>query len=483
MKWEVVVGLEIHAQMTTASKLFCHCSAQFGGPPNSQICPICAGFPGALPVLNKTVADYAIRLGLSTNCKINPQNEFARKNYFYPDLPKGYQISQFDHPICSKGFLDVEVEGQKSRIGITRIHMEEDAGKLVHQGSDNIKGATSSLVDLNRSSVPLLEIVSEPDIRSAKEAKAYMEKMHQILRYLDICDGNMEEGSLRCDANISVRHFGQSNLGTKTEVKNLNSFKAVERAINIEVERQVELLEEGGAIIQETRHYNESTNSTRSLRSKEEAHDYRYFPDPDLVPLIIDEAWVKTIRQSLPELAEQRRTRYQLEIGLPEDIASRIVSDRDRADFFERCVAVGTAEPREIANWLVGSILAQLNVAGLSIQKTKLTPAFLCQLIEMIHAGQLSGASAKAILPEIMKTGKSPRELATQKGLFQVSASDEIEHLVMTVIGENPKAVEDIRKGKMQTFGFLVGQVMKKSQGKANAGLVNHSLRKQLLLG
>lgn len=482
MVWEAVIGLEIHAQMTTSSKLFCSCSTQFGGLPNSQVCPVCAGFPGALPVLNKRVVEFAILLGLATHCKVNPVNEFSRKNYFYPDLPKGYQISQFDQPVCLNGYLDVEVEGQKRRVRINRIHMEEDAGKLIHQGSDNINGALSSLVDLNRSSVPLLEIVSEPDIRSAKEAKAYMEKMHQILRYLDICDGNMEEGSLRCDANVSIRQSGHRELGTKTEVKNLNSFKSVERAINLEVARQIEVLEDGLKIVQETRHYDEATNSTKSLRSKEQAHDYRYFPDPDLKPLIIDEAWVQDIQKKLPELAEHRMTRYQTEFELPEDIAFRIARERENADFFEKCVSLKVVSTREIAHWLTGSVFAQLNGLGVGISETKLTSEHLCELIKMIQAGQLSAPSAKSILPEMIKTGRDPHDLTENEGLFQVSDSEEIEKWVEIVIEENPKAVEDVRNGKTQTLGFLVGQVMRKSQGKANAGLVQQSLRTRFLI-
>ena len=479
MEWETVIGLEIHAQLTTKSKTFCSCSTQFGAKPNSQVCPVCTGMPGVLPVLNKNVVEYAIKLGLATNCTITNSNEFSRKNYYYPDLPKGYQISQFDKPICGRGIMPITVEGKIIDIGITRIHMEEDAGKLVHQGSDNIKGATHSFVDLNRSSVPLLEIVSEPDIRSAKEAVAYLEKIKQILQYLEICDGNMEEGSLRCDANISLRKKGDSTLGTKTEVKNLNSFKSVERAIYLEVDRQTEILEEGGRIIQETRHYNEATNSTRSLRSKEEAHDYRYFPDPDLVPIIIDDAWINDLRKSLPELPLARKERYLKDFGLNDYDASIITVEKYFADFFERTLKIAN-KPKEIINWLMGDVTAFLKSKQLSLKDSKLSPELLGSMIDLIAKGTISGKIAKDIIVDILETGKKPETIIQEKGLLQVSDESALTETIVAVINENPESVNSIKAGKPQAIGFLVGQVMKKTGGKANPAVVNKLLKEAL---
>ena len=479
MSWETVIGLEIHSQLKTKSKLFCHCSNHFGNTPNSNVCPVCTGMPGVLPVLNKQVVEFAIKLGLATNCEINKENEFARKNYFYPDLPKGYQISQFDQPICLAGHIDINVEDQAKRIRITRIHMEEDAGKLVHRGSENIKGATHSLSDLNRSSVPLLEIVSEPDIRSAKEAKAYLEKVKQIVQYLDVCDGNMEEGSLRCDANISIRKKGDTELGTKTEVKNLNSFKAVERAINIEIERQIDILEDGGKIIQETRHYNESSNSTKSLRSKEEAHDYRYFPAPDLVPIIIDDNWINSVKSTLPELPEVRKNRFVKEYSLSEYDADIMTLDKYAADFFEDTIKF-IKKPKEIANWLMGDVTKFLNNNNTTLCETKLTPHNLAKLIGLITNSVITGKIAKDLIVDILKDDTDPEQLVKDKGLAQIADTGALDAFVNEVIAENPGAVADIKGGKPQTIGFLVGQVMKKSQGKANPQMVNQLLRKSL---
>ncbi len=477
--WEAVIGLEIHAQLTTNTKTFCNCSAEFGATANTHICPVCTGMPGVLPVLNKNVVEYAIKLGLATNCSISGHNEFARKNYFYPDLPKGYQISQFDKPICLKGHMDVVVEGKESKIGITRIHMEEDAGKLVHQGSDNIKGATHSFVDLNRSSVPLLEIVSEPDIRNAKEAVAYMEKVKQILQYLEICDGNMEEGSMRCDANVSIRKKGETSLGTKAEVKNLNSFKSVEKAINLEIERQIDILEEGGTIIQETRHYNEATNSTKSLRSKEEAHDYRYFPDPDLVPIVISSEWVEEVRKSLPELPEARRNRYMADYALNEYDALYITSEKSLADFFENTLKF-INKPKDIVNWLMSDVAAYIKSKQLSVNATKLTPELLAGMISLLSAGSISGKIAKDVILEIFETGKNAQQIVSEKGLAQVSDEGAIKQAIEQVLQENHESVESIKNGKVQAIGFLVGQVMKKTGGKANPGLANKLLKELL---
>lgn len=475
MKWEVVIGLEIHVQLKTNSKLFCRCSTKFSHEANSNICSVCIGMPGVLPVLNKQAVENAIKLGLATNCTINKVNEFARKNYFYPDLPKGYQISQFDKPICLKGNLEVSTDDGTKAVGITRIHIEEDAGKLVHQGSDNIKGATSSLSDLNRSSVPLLEIVSEPDIRSAKQAKAYMEKIHQIIRYLDISDGNMEEGSMRCDANISIRKKGDPKLGTRTEVKNLNSFKAIERAINIEVERQIDILEDGGTIVQETRHYNEATNSTKSLRSKEEAHDYRYFPDPDLVPLNISDKWIENIKKSMPELPSTLKKRYLTDYGLNDYDAELMTLDLFTANLFEETSKL-SGKPKEVANWLMGDITKYLNANNLELKQTKITPQNLTKIIESIDNKTISRKIAKQIIPDILEKDIDPKIIVKEKGLTQITETGAIEKTIREVLDENPKAVQDIKDGKQQTIGFLIGQVMKKTSGKANPQIVRETI-------
>ncbi|MEI7942059.1 MAG: Asp-tRNA(Asn)/Glu-tRNA(Gln) amidotransferase subunit GatB [Candidatus Riflemargulisbacteria bacterium] len=475
MNWEIVIGLEIHAQMSSKSKLTCHCDASFTNEPNTHICPVCTGQPGMLPVVNKQVVESAMMIGLATKCQIRRHNEFARKNYFYPDLPKGYQISQYDKPICEKGELEVEVNGIKRTIGITRVHMEEDAGKLVHAGSDNIKDASYSLSDLNRSSVPLCEIVSEPDIRSAEEAVAYAQKIRQIVRYLGVCDGNMEEGSLRCDANISIRPKGQEKLGTKTEVKNLNSFKSIEKAINIEVERQIDILEEGGEIVQETRHYNESTNSTKSMRSKEDAHDYRYFPDPDLVPILISDEWILKVQGSLPELPEERKNRYINSFSLSGYDAEVITAEKETADFFETTVSCGS-KPKETVNWIMSEILGYLNQKGLTLSQTKLTPKLLAELLLLIDKNTISGKIAKTILPEIIETGEKAENIVKNKGLAQVSDEGELKIIIQSVIAENAKVVEDIKSGNPKAMGFLVGQVMKRSGGKANPGKVNELL-------
>jgi aspartyl-tRNA(Asn)/glutamyl-tRNA(Gln) amidotransferase subunit B len=475
MSWEVVIGLEIHVQMATKSKLMCHCDASFSDQPNSHICPVCSGQPGMLPVINKEVIESAIKLGLATNCSIRKINEFARKNYFYPDLPKGYQISQYDKPICEGGNLLIEINDEEKNIGITRIHIEEDAGKLVHVGSDNIKDSSYSLSDLNRSSVPLCEIVSEPDMRSAEEAKIYAEKIRQIVRYLEISDGNMEEGSLRCDANISIRKKGSDVLGTKTEVKNLNSFKSIERAINLEVQRQIDILEEGGQIIQETRHYNESTNTTKSMRTKEDAHDYRYFPDPDLVPIVIEKGWIDKIEKDLPELPNQKIQRYINDYSLTFLEAKTITTEKTIALFFEEVVSFG-AKPRDVLNWIMSEVLAYLNKHNLDINKTKLSSKLLYELLKLIDENVISGKIAKKILPDILEKGENPKDLVDKQGLVQVTDTQEIQKVIEEVIKENQKVVEEIKAGNKKAIGFLVGQVMQKTSGKANPGIVSKLL-------
>ncbi|OGI08409.1 MAG: glutaminyl-tRNA synthase (glutamine-hydrolyzing) subunit B [Candidatus Margulisbacteria bacterium GWF2_35_9] len=482
MSWEVVIGLEIHAQLKTNSKLFCHCSAAFGDTPNTNICPVCTAMPGVLPVLNKKVVDSAIKLGLATNCKINSINEFSRKNYFYPDSPKAYQISQFDKPICLAGYLNIMVNNELRRIDITRIHMEEDAGKLVHQGSDNISGATHSLVDLNRCSVPLLEIVSEPVIRSATEARLYMEKMRQIIRYLDIGDGNMEEGSLRCDANVSIRKRGDIKLGTKTEVKNLNSFKSVEKAINLEIDRQIDILEDGGTIIQETRHYNEATASTTSLRSKEEAHDYRYFPDPDLVPIVIDELWIETIRKELPELPEAIQKRFVNDYNLPTDHSVRLTSIKKLAEDFENAYKNRKNEnitPLETANVALKYYDYFLS-NNLDFSKSNHASFQIGGLTFLVNTSTVSSSTITSILPDIVNTNYDPIEYVKEKGLAQVSDTGELKSIIQDVIKENPGPAEEIKSGKMQTIGFMMGQIMQKTKGKANPGLANKMLKELL---
>jgi aspartyl-tRNA(Asn)/glutamyl-tRNA(Gln) amidotransferase subunit B len=479
MDWEAVIGLEIHAQLKTKSKLFCACSTEFGAQPNSHVCPVCTGQPGALPVLNKKAVEYAIKMGIATNCQVNTKNVFARKNYFYPDLPKGYQISQFEEPILLAGHLITEVDGKQEKVGITRIHMEEDAGKLVHAGSDKIAGADYSMSDLNRACTPLIEIVSEPDIRSAAQAKDYMEKIHQIVRYLDICDGNMEEGSLRCDANVSIKKIGETRLGTRAEVKNLNSFKAIEKAIEIEIERQIDILEDGGKVVQETRHYDETTNSTKSLRGKEEAHDYRYFPDPDLIPVVISQQWVEEIKKELPELPIAKKERYMTDYGLSEYDAGVLTADKKGADFYEATLKY-SQKYKEVANWIMGDITGFVNDKGINIGEIKATPQALGELVALIEKGTISGKIAKDVLKDLLSSGGSPAEIVEKKGLKQMSDTGEIKAVLQKIIDENPGPVENIKGGNLNVIGFLVGQTMKATQGKANPGLVNKLLKELL---
>jgi aspartyl-tRNA(Asn)/glutamyl-tRNA(Gln) amidotransferase subunit B len=477
MKYQAVIGLEVHAQLLTDSKIFCGCSTRFGAPPNSQTCPVCLGFPGALPVLNRKVVDYAIRAGLATNCRIATHSIFARKNYFYPDLPKGYQISQFELPICIGGHLDIEVEGSVKRIGITRIHMEEDAGKLVHGDVPGL--GSGSGVDLNRACTPLLEIVSEPDLRSADEAVAYLKKLHQIVVYLGICDGNMEEGSFRCDANVSVMRVGADRFGTRTETKNVNSFRFVKQAIEYEIERQIDVIEDGGRIIQETRLFDPATCTTRSMRGKEEAHDYRYFPDPDLVPLVISDDRVEDIRLSLPELPDMKRERYVRELGLSIYDAEVLTSTRELAEYFEACVLLHP-QAKTVANWIMGEVTRALNEEGLSIGDAKATPALLAELLKLVEGGTISNKIAKTVFDEMWKTGKQPALIVEEKGLVQVSDTGEIERIIDEIMAANQGQVDEYRGGKEKVFGFFVGQVMRASKGKANPAVVNDLLLKKL---
>ncbi|MFZ5590773.1 MAG: Asp-tRNA(Asn)/Glu-tRNA(Gln) amidotransferase subunit GatB [Bacillota bacterium] len=477
MAYEAVIGLEVHVELKTGSKIFCNCSTQFGGDPNTHVCPVCLGLPGVLPVLNQKVVEYAVRAALALNCQIASFSKFDRKNYYYPDLPKNYQISQYDLPIAQHGYLDIETTQGVKRIGITRVHMEEDAGKLVHQGT--ISTSPYSLVDYNRTGVPLIEIVSQPDMRTPEEARRYMEKLKAIIQYTGVSDCKMEEGSLRCDANVSVRPAGSAELGTKTEIKNLNSFKALQRALEYEIERQIQVLEEGGRIVQETRTWDENRGITLSMRSKEEAHDYRYFPDPDLVPLEIDPAWVEQIRSGLPELPDQRRSRYIEQLGLPAYDAGVITASKEMADFFEECLQHYSGA-KAVANWLMGDLTRLLNAENKEIGQCLVKPVQLAKMLKLLDEGTISGKIAKTVFEEMYHTGKDPAQIVQEKGLVQISDTDAIAAVVEQVIAANPKVVEDYRGGKEKALGFLVGQVMKQTRGKANPELVNKLLKEKL---
>ncbi|WDN89340.1 aspartyl-tRNA(Asn)/glutamyl-tRNA(Gln) amidotransferase subunit B [Desulfosarcina sp. BuS5] len=474
MKFEPVIGLEVHAQLKTKTKIFCSCSTAFGSPPNTHVCPVCLGMPGTLPVLNKKVIEYALLMALATKCSINRVNRFARKNYYYPDLPKGYQISQYELPIAEHGYLDIEVNGNSKRIGITRIHMEEDAGKLSHDPHRPL-----SMIDFNRTGVPLIEIVSEPDMRSSEEAGAYLRQLHAILRYLDICDGNMEEGSFRCDANISIRPKGETELGTRTELKNLNSFKNVEKSIEYEIFRQKDILLDEGRIVQETRLWNADTNRSTSMRSKEEANDYRYFPDPDLVPVNIDETWIDALKKDLPELPEEKKERFKTEYGLPSTDAEVLTSSRDMADYFDECVKLFN-QPKQIGNWIMGSLLGLLNADNKTISESTVSPHHLTGMLKLIDKGLISGKIAKKVFDEMAKTGKQPKQIVEEKGLVQVTDRSEIENIVVKIVSDNPKEAEAYKNGKTKILGFFVGQIMKETRGKANPQIVNEILKEKL---
>jgi aspartyl-tRNA(Asn)/glutamyl-tRNA(Gln) amidotransferase subunit B len=474
MNLEPVIGLEVHAQLKTNTKIFCACSTSFGAPPNTHTCPVCLGMPGVLPVLNKKVVEYSLRMALATNCRISRESRFARKNYFYPDLPKGYQISQYELPVAEHGFVDVNVNGSLHRIGITRIHMEEDAGKLGHDPQRPV-----SMVDFNRTGVPLIEIVSEPDIRSPEEAGAYLRQLRAIVRYLAICDGNLEEGSFRCDANVSIRPQGSQALGTRTELKNLNSFKHVERSLQYEISRQQEVLREGGQIIQETRLWDPDKNKTISMRGKEEAHDYRYFPDPDLLPLVIEDGWIQSIKESLPELPAEKKKRFMAQYGLPSYDAELLTSDRELADYFENCVGL-FSHPKQVSNWIMGALLGLLNTLGKPIEASPVSPENLAQLLALLEDGVISGKIAKTVFDEMGQTGKPAKQIVAEKGLVQITDSDALEDVVSNIISEHPKEVEAYQNGKTKLLGFFVGQVMKETKGKANPKLVNEILRRKL---
>lgn len=483
-QYEAIIGLETHCQLSTATKIFCNCSTAFGAPPNHNVCPVCMGMPGVLPVLNEKVLEYAVKAGLALNCEIAPFSKFDRKQYFYPDLPKNYQISQYDLPIAQQGWLEIELvddSGQVTRkkIGITRLHMEEDAGKLVHAGSDRLSGSTYSLVDFNRTGVPLVEIVSEPDIRSGQEAAEYAQELRRILRYLGVSDGNMQEGSLRCDVNISVRPVGQREFGTKVEIKNMNSFSAIQRAIEYEIDRQIAAIEAGDRIVQETRLWEEGSQRTISMRTKEGSSDYRYFPEPDLASIKVSSQQLETWKSELPELPAQKRHRYENDLALSAYDARVLTDDRSVAEYFETVVAAG-ANAKQAANWVMGDITAYLNNEKLSITQIALKPDTLGELISLIESGTISGKIAKEILPELLKSGGSAKQLVESKGLTQISDSSALESIIDEILAANPKELEQYRNGKTKLLGFFVGQVMKKTSGRADPQLTNQLLAQKL---
>ncbi len=474
MQYEAVIGLEIHAQLLTESKMFCGCSTKFGSEPNTQTCPVCIGMPGVLPVANKKAIECVIKTGLAVNCKIAPFSRFARKNYFYPDLPKGYQISQYEFPICEQGLVKIIINGSTKKIGLTRIHLEEDAGKNIHEGAGSY-----SFVDLNRAGTPLMEIVSEPDIRSPQEAAEFVKKLRAIVRYLGVCDGNMEQGSLRCDANVSVRPVGQEELGTKTEIKNMNSFKYVEKALDYEIKRQIKILNEGGRIIQETRLWDSNRGITESMRSKEEAHDYRYFPDPDLVPVEVDGLWIDELKKQIVELPDSRRQRFISQYGLPEQDADLLTSERSIAEWFEQAVKLG-GDPKAVSNWMMGELMRLLNEENKLIEECALKPEHLVGLLTLIDKGVISGKIAKTVFEEMYKTGEDADRIVKEKGLVQVSDESEIEKVLDEILVKNPKEFERFKAGEEKLLGFFAGQVMKATKGKANPKIVNELLKKKL---
>lgn len=474
MNYETVIGLEVHVELSTKTKIFCGCSTAFGAEPNANTCPICLGMPGVLPVLNKKVLEYAIKVGLALNCEIASFSKFDRKNYFYPDLPKDYQISQYDLPICRNGYVDIDVNGVKRRVRINRVHMEEDAGKLIHAEDDS-----GSYVDFNRTGVPLLEIVTEPDLRSPEEAKEYLMKLKAILQYIGVSDVKMEEGSLRCDANVSIRPEGSTALGTKTEIKNMNSFKMVQRGLEYEVERQIQVVEDGEKVVQETRRWDDVRGITVPMRGKEEAHDYRYFPDPDLVPIKVDPAWVEEIRKSLPELPDARKKRLIEKDGLPEYDAGVITASKAMADFYDQAVEK-YHNPKVVSNWIMGDFSYLLKEENIEIEDAKVTPELLVGMLELLDKGVISGKIAKTVFEEMFRTGKPAKQIVEEKGLVQISDTAQIEKIVDEVIANNPKPVQDYLGGNEKSLAFLVGQVMKATKGKANPQLVNDIFKKKL---
>jgi len=475
-EYEAVIGLEVHAELLTNSKMFCGCSTKFGAPPNTQTCPICLGMPGVLPVINRRGVEFAIRTALALNCQIAPMSRFARKNYFYPDLPKNYQISQYELPLSEHGYIEFALEGQRKRVGIRRVHLEEDTGKLVHAGI--MQEAESSLVDFNRCGVPLMEIVSEPDIRTPEEAAEYLRQLRAILMYLGVCDGNMEEGSFRCDANVSVRPKGAQDLGTKVEVKNMNSFKNVQKALDYEIRRQIKAVHSGEMLVQETRLWNADQEISLSMRSKEYAHDYRYFPEPDLVPLVIEPAWIEEIRRSMPELPEAKRRRFVRDYSIPEYDAGVLTTSKELADYYEAAVRVHK-DPKVVSNWVMVELLGRLNRDGRDITQSPIPPERLGAMLGLLAKGTISGKMAKDFFDEMYATGADPADILKKRG-GQLSDPAEVEKIIREVLAANPAAVSEYRGGKEGAFNFLIGQVMKATRGKANPQLVNGLLKKAL---
>lgn len=472
MDYEAVIGLEVHLQLKTATKIFCNCTTSFGAKPNTQTCPICLGLPGALPVLNRRVVEYAITAAIALNCEISSLCKFHRKNYFYPDLPKAYQISQYDEPLARDGYLEISVNSHSRRIGITRLHLEEDAGKLIHTPS-------SSLVDYNRSGLPLIEIVSQPELHTPDEAYLYLTEMKAILQYTGVSDCNMEEGSLRCDANLSLRPKGEDGLGTKVEIKNMNTFKGVRAAMGYEIERQMGILERGESIIQETRLWDPSQQKTKPMRTKEEAHDYRYFPEPDLVPLTIDREWVAQLKEALPEFPSKRRERFIQEYGLPDYDAGILTQEKILADFYEESLRL-YPKPKPLSNWIMTELLALLAVQKKTLDEIGLSPGHLAKILQLIDEGVISGKMAKEIFKEVFETGRPPERIIQEKGFIQIGDEGEIEHIISQVITENEGAVRDFQEGREKAMGFLVGQVMRHTKGRANPQLVNRLLKEKL---
>ncbi|MDH4193624.1 MAG: Asp-tRNA(Asn)/Glu-tRNA(Gln) amidotransferase subunit GatB [Nitrospirota bacterium] len=474
MAYEPVIGVEVHAQLQTKTKLFCGCPTSFGLPPNTQVCPTCLGLPGSLPVLNQRAVEMAVRTGLALHCEITLTNQFSRKNYFYPDLPKGYQISQYDLPICGPGWLDIAVNGEGKRVRIRRAHLEEDAGKNVHDAH-----AEGSGVDLNRAGTPLLEIVTEPDLHSSEEVDAYLKALRDLLVDLEVCDGNMEQGSFRCEPNVSLRLQGQDVLGTKVELKNINSFRFAKDALDFEISRQAEVLTEGGMIRQETRLWDVEKGQTAVMRSKEEAHDYRYFPDPDLLPVNVEPEWIETLRHTIPELSGARLQRFVKDYQLPEYDAKVLTDSKSLADYFESCVKL-FPHPKTVSNWVMGELLRELHTAGTTPESSAVSPERLVQLLQLVEAGTVSLKVARDLFPEFYASGKEPGALVKEKGLLQVSDEGILGKIIEEVLAQYPAQVEQYRSGKETVLGFLVGQVMKASQGKANPGKVNTLLKHHL---